>query len=106
MKKITGLFCTIVLLLSVFSHAEASPRQERLAGPITVKVLRVVDGDTVEVRAHVWIGEEIDTSVRFAGIDAPELHSRCAKEYKMAHAAKDEISRLLSNNLMTISNIR
>ena len=70
---------------------------ERLAGPIPARVLSVIDGDTVEVRARVWLGHEVRTRVRLAGIDAPELRGKCARERQLAAQAREFLSaRLLS----------
>ncbi len=30
--------------------------QDRLAGPVPAEVLSVIDGDTIEVRAVIWLG--------------------------------------------------
>lgn len=51
-------------------------------------VLRVIDGDTFEARVRVWPGLDVDTKVRLRGVDAPELHARCADEYVKAQAAR------------------
>lgn len=56
-----------------------SPR-EPLAGPIPAMVVKVVDGDTLNVRARIWINQELDTAVRLLGIDAPELNGACEAE--------------------------
>jgi endonuclease YncB( thermonuclease family) len=86
--------------------ALASPRQEVIRGPITGRILQVLDGDTVNVSLHVWIGQEIETSIRVDGIDAPEIHGKCNQEREMAAAARDEMSRLLHDREIRIYNIR
>lgn len=87
--------CATLLFFMTFSPAAiASPRQEVLAGPLTGEVLNVLDGDTINVKIHVWIGQEIETSVRINGIDAPEIKGRCARERSMAQKARDEIISL------------
>ena len=68
---------------------------ERLAGPIPARVLSVIDGDTVEVRARVWLGHEVRTRVRLAGIDAPELRGKCAHETRLAAQARDFLTARL-----------
>lgn len=73
-----------------------SPAGERLAGPIGVRVLRVLDGDTLEVSAHIWLGQEVATRVRLAGIDAPELHGRCRAERDLAVRARAHAMARLS----------
>mgnify|MGYP001996263084 CR=1 FL=1 len=44
---------------------------DTLPGPIQAEVIRVIDGDTIEVRAEIWLGQYIETNVRLAGMDAP-----------------------------------
>ncbi len=62
--------------------------QDRLAGPVPAEVLSVIDGDTIEVRAVVWLGQVVSTRVRLAGIDAPELRAKCARERALAERAR------------------
>lgn len=103
MKK---LFIATTLFLLAFSPAAASPRQETLDGPMTGTVLQVLDGDTVSVKIRVWIGQEIETSLRIDGIDAPEMKGKCAKERGMAEAARQELARLLGDGVIKIYNVR
>ncbi len=65
----------------------AARAREILAGPIAAEVVRTVDGDTLEVRAKVWLRQEITVAVRIRGIDAPEMRARCPREKEMAEAA-------------------
>lgn len=103
MKKI---YICIYILFFAFSTAEASPRQDSLAGPVTGEILRVYDGDTVDAKIRVWIGQEIETSVRIDGIDAPEIKGKCAKERIQAEKARQELIRILNNEAVAIYNIR
>jgi len=48
------------------------------------EVLRVLDGDTFAARVRVWPGLDVETKVRLRGIDAAELHARCAAELRKA----------------------
>lgn len=66
-----------------------------LAGPIPAQVLRVVDGDTVEVEARIWLGQHVVTRVRIAGIDTPEKTGKCAAERALAQRASDYLSERL-----------
>ena len=50
------------------------------------EVLRVVDGDTVEVKQE-FLPEELRLYVRILGIDTPEKKSKCASEVELAHQA-------------------
>ena len=73
--------------------SDSSPAPERVAsagfeGPVRADVVHVIDGDTFEANAQIWLGESIAVRVRIAGIDAPELHARCDDEYRRAQAAR------------------
>ena len=106
MKKLHTLVSAALLSLLVFASAEASPRQEVVRGPLTGDVLQVLDGDTFNVNLHVWIGQNIETSVRIDGIDAPEMKGKCTKERNMAESARQEVLKLLSNGQVKIYDIR
>jgi micrococcal nuclease len=72
--------------------------QQQLIKPrIPVDVLRVIDGDTVEVRAHIWLGQHITTKVRIRSIDAPELQSRCARERSLAEISRNHLLSIIGN---------
>jgi len=61
---------------------------ERLTGPLAAEVISVIDGDTLEVRVRIWLGQDLNTRVRLAGIDAPELRGKCAREKDLARRAR------------------
>jgi endonuclease YncB( thermonuclease family) len=84
--------------------SRAYPRDD-VSGPVAASVLRVIDGDTFVADAHVWPGETVRVSVRIRGIDAPELHSRCAAERVAATQARAALAGLLGSGPVTISNI-
>ncbi len=71
----------------------ATPADDSLAGPVAAMVVAVIDGDTLAVRARIWLGQDIAVHVRLDGIDAPELRGRCATERLAAQAARDVLSR-------------
>lgn len=96
----------LALLLFPLPAGAYAPHADVVAGPVRGAVTEVIDGDTVEVRLHVWIGEDIVTRVRIAGIDAPELHGKCASERSRAAAAKAEMERLLSGGGIVLTGIR
>lgn len=74
------------LILIVPSAAVAA---DAVSGPVAAQVVRVIDGDTVEVRARPWLDVTITTRVRVAGIDTPEHGGRakCAREAALADRA-------------------
>ncbi len=68
-------------------------------GPIEAKVVRVLDGDTVEVKARPWVDLEVTTFVRVAGIDTPEKgwRAKCPAERELGERAS-----LLAQKLMPL----
>ncbi len=76
------------------------------AGPVRAQVVRVIDGDTFEAAARIWLGQAIDVHVRIEGIDAPELHARCAEEKRHAEAARDYLARRLAGGEVELSAVR
>lgn len=84
---------------------EISDRFSRTGSRHSVTVLRTIDGDTFEARAHVWPGMEITTRVRLRGIDAPELKANCAQELRMAEAATAALAKMLAEGDVIIFNI-
>src|ERR1700758_1378503 len=69
------------------------------------EVLRVFDGDTFAARVRVWPGLDVETKVRLRGIDAAELHARCAEEYSKAEAARAALQTILAQGDVTISRV-
>ena len=63
------------------------------------KILRVIDGDTVDVDIDlgfgVWLHKE---RVRLFGIDTPESRTRDLEEKKRGLAAKDRLIEILKAN--------
>ena len=76
--------------------------EEALAGPVRAVVERVVDGDTVDVRARIWLGQSLTVRVRIDGVDTPEMRSDCADERRLALAARDYLARRLLNREITL----
>jgi endonuclease YncB( thermonuclease family) len=102
------LRCAMGVLFLFASCAGTAQSADRtvLPGPIPAVVLRVVDGDTVDVRARVWLGQDVAVRVRLAGIDAPERRSRCAAERNLAGEALGHMRYLLRQPQITLRNIR
>lgn len=91
--------------------SDAAPPGLRVAaaafeGPVQADVLRVIDGDTFEAAARIWLGEAIDIHVRIEGIDAPELHARCAGERRRAEAARDYLANRIGDGEVELSAVR
>ena len=93
-------FAAALLLLAAVMREGGPPAPqliaaEALAGPVAAIVERVVDGDTLEVKAAIWLGQTLIVRLRFDGVDAPELEARCPEERKLALAARDFLVRRL-----------
>jgi micrococcal nuclease len=96
------IYITIFMLAFVPGiHAE-----ETISGPIKAKVLKVYDGDTIRVKVKLWLDQEKETKVRILGIDTPEMDGKCSLEKKKAQQAKNEITKLINKQKVTLTNIR
>lgn len=82
-----------LLLLAAAGPAGAA---ESLPGPVAAQVLGVLDGDTLDVRVRIWLGQDVQTKVRLTGIDTPESRSRCAAEKEMAGRARQHLQKLVT----------
>ncbi|HEY4125465.1 MAG TPA: thermonuclease family protein [Rhizomicrobium sp.] len=91
-------------------HSDLAPPGMRLAsasfeGPVRAEVTHVVDGDTFEARAAIWLGQSIEVRVRIAGVDAPELHARCDEELARAQAARDWLIKRIEGGEVRLSSV-
>jgi endonuclease YncB( thermonuclease family) len=79
-----------VLCAAVLAAAGTGPSAGNgvFRGPIAAQVERVVDGDTIDVRAFIWIGQSLSIRVRIDGVDTPELRGHCPEERRRAEAAR------------------
>lgn len=92
----------VILLIALSCPAQA---KETLNGPIIADVIRVIDGDTFDVRAKIWIGQYIETRVRLNGIDTPELRGKCDSEKQKAEKAKAILESLILNKSVYLDDI-
>ncbi len=79
---------------------------EPALGPIPAQVLRVIDGDTLEVAARIWIGQTVTIRVRLKDIDAPELDSPCREGRTKAQAARELVQRIAGGGPVTLNAVR
>ncbi|XBQ17304.1 MAG: nuclease [Oceanicaulis sp.] len=62
---------------------------EPLPGPVPAEIVRVIDGDTIAVRANIWPGHYVETRVRLGGADTPEtFRPGCEAERARGEDAK------------------
>ncbi len=92
-----GLRRTVAFVLTwaLLAGAAEPALGESLAGPVPALVTQVIDGDTLQVRARIWLGHEVATRVRLAGIDAPETSGKCPRARRLAGEATAFVSAKL-----------
>ena len=66
------------------------------------KVLRVVDGDTIDVNIDLGFNIWHRGRVRMAGIDTPESRTRNLEEKKLGLASKARLKELLKGQKVSI----
>lgn len=81
------------------------PDSDRLPGPVFARVLRVVDGDTLSVRARIWLKQEVETFVRVADLDTPEKNGRCQAERAKARDAQVFVESRLAEGWVVLRDI-
>jgi endonuclease YncB( thermonuclease family) len=91
-----GVGAALGLSLLLAAAAAAADAAEVLSGPVPAVVVEVVDGDTLRVRARIWLDQDVTTSVRLAGVDAPEMHGACRREREMARRAQAFVASQLA----------
>jgi endonuclease YncB( thermonuclease family) len=87
------------------SAPQTEPDTSAFPGPFAGEMMRVVDGDTFKARVQIWFGQEITTSVRVRGFDAPEIKGKCAEESKAAQEATKMLREILASGPVTLHNI-
>jgi len=94
----------IILFLGLFP--EIGLAADQVQGPISAKVLRVVDGDTIAVSALIWPGQRVEVKVRLAEVNAPEtFRPVCQEEKKIGHSATLFVNQRIGKNV-DLQNIR
>ena len=53
----------IAALLGATALAPAQAGQEVLAGPVSARIQRVIDGDTLRVRTRIWLGMDMEVDI-------------------------------------------
>jgi endonuclease YncB( thermonuclease family) len=94
-----------LLALAVLPLPAGGGAVERIHGPIEAEILRIKDGDTIEVRAHIWPGQYVEVSVRLSGIDTPELRGKCEEERRLAGIARDSLNRWLASGRVLLRDV-
>src|SRR5207302_8070707 len=108
-STLPGYAVALLLLAAVMQEGGPPAPQlvaaEGLAGPVAAVVARVIDGDTIEVKAAIWLGQTLVVRVRIDGVDAPELEARCPEERKLALAARDFLAGRLEGAAVKLTHV-
>ncbi len=100
-NALAGLaLAALALLPAIPARADGT-----LAGPVEATLLRVIDGDTLLVRARVWVDLEVITRVRLRDVNAPELRSRSEEERERAQAARTFVATLAEGAMLRLTEI-
>lgn len=96
------------LLVGLLSAAggKPAPSPTRIPGPIHAEVLKVVDGDTMKVRALIWLDQAVETNIRVDGIDTPERRSKCQREKQLAEVALDFTRQAVATGTVTLHDVQ
>ncbi len=79
---------------------------EIIPGPVPALVTAVIDGDTLVVRARIWLGQDVETRIRLDGVDVPEIKGKCEDERRRAVAARDFVRALAAGGRVQLRNIQ
>lgn len=93
----------------VLALGKAAWAGEILPGPVMAEIVRVIDGDTLLVTAHPWLGVMVTTRVRLGGVDTPERGGRagCPAESALAERAGAAVRAALpEGSVVSLSGIR
>jgi micrococcal nuclease len=97
MRRMPGFAVAVAALLAMAGTGDAA---DMVAGPVRAEVVRIVDGDTIEARAQLWIGLSLVSSIRIRGIDTPEMRGGCPEEKAMAAAGRDLLAELAGEAIL------
>ena len=96
----------LVLAAALFFWSAGARAAEVLPGPVIADVVKVVDGDTLDVSARVWLGQTLRIRVRLDGVDTPELRGRCEGERAQAQEARSWLERRLAGHSIALRQVR
>ncbi|RFC62701.1 thermonuclease family protein [Fulvimarina endophytica] len=101
---IAGLCALAAVTAAAPALAGEPPRA--IDGPVSAEVIKVRDGDTIEVQAFVWPMQSVYVAVRIRGIDAPEKRGACEAEKAAAEIATRRLEALVASGTVTLTGIK
>ncbi len=104
-ESLAAEWLAMVLLAGLGAPAALPARGSPTSGPFPAVAERVLDGDTVRVRARIWPGHEVVVDVRLRGIDAPELRGRCPGERGLAVRAREAVEAMVDGRVLSLRDV-
>jgi micrococcal nuclease len=89
---------SFILCLIFASVVQPTMARDQIPGPVSAEILRVIDGDTLLVEARPWPQQTMEVYVRIRGIDAPEMHSKCAAVRQAGVDARQMLEQLTAGS--------
>jgi endonuclease YncB( thermonuclease family) len=84
------------IFLLCLSAVSALAARDEIDGPVSARIIRIIDGDTLLVAATPWPQQTMEVYVRIRGIDAPEMHSSCPAIRKAGLDARSALEQMTS----------
>ena len=98
------MFYRYLIFFLLLSQPTNLSAQKLITGPIDAELIRVIDGEHIEVLAQ-WPDQKMSKKViKLMSIDAPELDGDCPQERELARQAINRLATLLSKKI-TLHNI-
>lgn len=105
-NRLPALMLGVICFVFPFVFWSDLKAGEILEGPVLAQVERVIDGDTIVVRAIIWPGQSIRVLVRVNGVDTPEIRGKCPFEKKLAQFARRYVINWTLTGSVKLKNIR
>ncbi len=96
----------LILVGRLILPVTAAGWRDTIPGPVSALVVDVIDGDTVLVRARIWLGQEVETRVRLEGVDTPELRGKCQAARRLAREARAFVQAKVDGRQVLLSDIQ
>ena len=92
-----------IVVAAAFGAATLAQTEPDIKNPYELyyaEVVKIIDGDTLEVRVDLWPGLVTEYSVRVRGVDSPELRgANCPEEKIWAEQAKAQVEKAVRHRV-------
>jgi len=102
---LSGILLAAFGLTLGLTRSAGLPR-DVIPGPVPARVVAVADGDTVLVRARIWLGQDVETRIRLDGVDTPELKGKCEVERRLAVKAREFVAARIEGRTVDLFQIQ